>query len=133
MIVRPVYHLSRYLTMDCQPYKNFAERISTNYLVDVSQDDISLVGNLLTMCPTFPEYAMFMRGDLRTPIMGMWEFLHITVPTFPYRMYEEPTAINSLLMLLFIIKEEHLRRLIMKYLRESNIPCIVAILDKYFG
>lgn len=106
-------------------FLELAQRYSVGYISEISQEDVSLARELSKAHFEFPDMAMPRNGDVDT-LLGVLKF---KVDTFPTQEQQEPIVINSLLLLVLVTEDRHLKKVTMRYLRDANIPSIKTLLD----
>lgn len=118
--------------MTSQTCSDLCKKLSVDYIVDVSQDDISLAREVREMYSDIGDFVDFIGEHLDGNALGLFESLKLTVQDFPDREHKEPIVLNSLVLLMFITNDRRLKKITSSYLRNTDIHCITALLDKYF-
>ncbi|KAF9274468.1 hypothetical protein BGZ68_000650 [Mortierella alpina] len=119
--------------MDAHALSDLSQKLSLDYVAEISKDDISLGKEVCRAYADVGDYVDLVGAFLTGDLLGLHDVLTLNVETFVDCEYREPIILNSLVLLMFVTDDYHLKELTSKYLRNANVPSITAILDTHFA
>lgn len=107
-------------------FSDLAQRYSDGYISDISPEDVSLAREFSNAHSEFHDIDIPQNDEANT----MLKILKLKVGTFPVLEKKEPIVINSMLLLVVVTENEHLREVALRFLGNANILSISTLLDE---
>jgi hypothetical protein len=120
--------------MSSKEFIEYANKLSTKIITEISPSDISFVDNAVKK---YPRMSDFFDDDLRvddpretnnaTHLLSA-----LRMRTVPASAVSDIVGINGLILLLSITKDEKLKRDMVVYLKSLGISTVNFVIDRYF-
>ena len=118
--------------MSTSEFIKYARGLSTEFITQVSPDDILLLSEMSEKYPVISDFIFSLGVAERNEANNAIRLLYILkIRAIPEALLTT-FAINGYLLLVFVTKDERLKRKMMDYLKSLGHSSVNFVLDRYF-
>jgi hypothetical protein len=114
--------------MNTDEFIEFAQKLSTNIITEVSQDDVLLLKDTMEEHPAWITLAMQVVCSHKASDLCVALFMKVV----PKDITSDNITLNAFIYLLFITKSKRFKREMLTYLRSLENSDVNNVLDIYF-